>query len=198
METWKDIQGYEGLYQVSDLGRVRSLNRKVKRGDKVMILQGVVLKPQKCSNGYCFVTLSKGGDTRQFLIHRLVAKAFMPNGIGEVNHIDENKNNNILSNLEWLSHKANINYGSCIERRTKNSDFSGSKNPMFGRSRSGSPRAKRVAQLDMSGNIVAEYACIIDAAEAINCSVSSIRNALKGRTSHCRNFKWIFLNKLLQ
>ena len=198
METWKDIQGYEGLYQVSDLGRVRSQKRIVKRSGKTMTLQGTMLKPQKCTNGYLCVTLSKDGDTRQFLIHRLVAKTFMPIGIGEVNHIDENKENNTLSNLEWLSHKANINHGTCIERRTKNSDFSGLNNPMFGRSRSQSPRAKGIAQMDMNGNIVARYACIIDAAEAMNCSVSSIRNALKGRTSHCRNFKWIFTKELPQ
>lgn len=192
METWKDIQGYEGLYQISDLGRVRSLNRKVKRSGKTMTLQGVVLKPQKSSNGYLFVALSKGGETKQLLIHRLVANAFMPNGAGEVNHIDEDKTNNTLSNLEWLSHKANINHGSCIERRTANSDFSGKNNPMYGRCRGNSPRAKKILQLDMKGSIIAEYDCIIDAANTIGCSVSSIRNALKGRTSHCRNFKWIY------
>lgn len=103
MENWRDIIGYEGLYQVSDLGRVKSLN-----GRKARILH-------QYSNGvgYLQLKLCKDGVPKTHLVHRLVAEAFVPNPYGykEVNHKDENKSNNVSSNLEYCDRIYNLTYG---------------------------------------------------------------------------------------
>ena len=102
MENWKAIDCYEGLYEVSDLGRVKSL----KYGkDKI-------LKPSKNPRGYLQVCLYKDGNRKQLLVHRLVAEAFIPNSnnLETINHKDEMKTNNAASNLEWMTLEDNIIY----------------------------------------------------------------------------------------
>lgn len=103
-EIWKDIEGYEGLYQVSDRGRVRSLKK---------ILNQTIQK-----DGYYNVTLHKNKDKKTFRVHRLVAQAFIPNpdNKSEVNHINEDKTDNRACNLNWMSHKENANWGTGLER----------------------------------------------------------------------------------
>lgn len=103
-EEWQDIAGYEGLYQVSNLGRVKSLNYK-RTGKEI------ILVPGNC-RGYLFVTLYKNGKVKSYYLHRLVGQAFLenPDNSPEVNHIDQNKQNNCISNLEWCSSKYNNRY----------------------------------------------------------------------------------------
>lgn len=119
-EIWKDIKEYEGLYQISNLGNVKSLDHMRKNGTNEYMQKGKILKPQK-SNNYLFVKLSKEGKTKQFFVHRLVASFFLPNELNykEINHKDENPQNNKYNNLEWCSHKYNINYGTGNSRRSK-------------------------------------------------------------------------------
>ena len=102
-EQWRPIAGYEGLYEISSLGRVKSL-----KFDKEKIL-----KPRKTKNGYLFVSLYKDEKPKMFRVHRLVAIAFLPNPekLPEINHKDEDKTNNCASNLEFCDCKYNINYG---------------------------------------------------------------------------------------
>ena len=109
-EIWKDVVGYEGQYQVSDIGNVRSVARKDSIGRKC---GGVTLRPSHDKYGYLRVTLCKNSKLNTKLVHRLVAQAFVPNpnGYSEINHRDENKVNNKLSNLEWCDAKHNVNYG---------------------------------------------------------------------------------------
>ena len=111
-EIWKDIQGYEGLYQVSNLGRVKSLNYH--RSGKECILKNCIH-----TNGYLFVNLcSKRKLVKTYLVHRLVSQAFIenPKNLPQVNHIDEDKHNNCVDNLEWCNSKYNNNYGTHIKR----------------------------------------------------------------------------------
>lgn len=122
-EIWKDIEGYEGLYQVSNLGNVKSLYREYDLSNKFGFIRHVVIEEhfmriQKCSNGYRFVALSKNSKVKQHLIHRLVAAAFIPNpdNLPQVNHKDECIENNTADNLEWCSAKYNANYGTRNER----------------------------------------------------------------------------------
>ena len=140
-EIWKEIKGYEGRYQISSLGRVKSLNYN-KTGKEDILSPGNI-------RGYLHVRLSKEGKSKPFQVHRLVALHFIPNpnNYPEVNHKDENKQNNTVDNLEWCDRKYNCNYGTRTQRssesrkgctHTENSkrkisqnhaDFSGSKNP---------------------------------------------------------------------
>lgn len=114
MEIWKDIEGYEGLYQVSNMGRVKSLSNNKKRKEKI-------LKSSKDGGGYLMVGLCKDGKQKCHKIHRLVASAFLdnPNNLIEVNHINEIKTDNCAENLEWCNRSYNMNYGTRTERIQK-------------------------------------------------------------------------------
>lgn len=104
-EIWKDIEGYEGLYQVSNLGNVKSLNYKRMGFSRLLT--------PKCNNdGRLWVELRKNGKGKAFLIHRLVGTCFIPNphGLPQINHIDENPKNNTVENLEWCTQEYNIKY----------------------------------------------------------------------------------------
>ena len=120
MEEWKDIKGYEGLYKVSNKGRVKSVERKVwnSGNQSYNTIKERILKPLNNRDGYVKVRLCKDGKCRTYLIHRLVANAFIPNPneYKEVNHIDENKTNNSIDNLEWCNGKYNCNHGSRNKR----------------------------------------------------------------------------------
>lgn len=115
IEEWKDIEGYEGVYQVSNLGRVKSLGNDKSRREKI-------LKPKKNNKGRFQVSLCKNGKVYEKQVHQLVLKAFdsNPDNLPEVNHKDENPENNRLDNLEWCTRKYNINYGTHNERMKKN------------------------------------------------------------------------------
>ena len=114
IEEWRPIPGYEGLYEVSNLGRVRSVDRYVKsKGESYWLRKGKMLSPTKDKNGYLKVNLSCNGKHNIIRVHRLVTEAFLPNpdNLPEVNHKDEDKTNNRVENLEWCDHKYNMNYG---------------------------------------------------------------------------------------
>lgn len=121
--NWKDVIGFEGLYQVSDDGRVRSLPRLKICGfnGKQIMQRGRILKPGHTNDGYAFVNLVKDGKSKPYYIHRLVAQAFLsnPNNYPVINHKDENPSNNYYKNLEWCTQQYNSNYGTSIERIVK-------------------------------------------------------------------------------
>ena len=109
----KDIKNYEGLYAITEDGEVYSIRRKN------------FLKQYKTPKGYMTVRLSKNNVAKGFQVHRLVAEAYLPNpnNLPQVNHKDENPSNNHLSNLEWISAKDNINYGSHNEKMIKSQSY---------------------------------------------------------------------------
>lgn len=110
-EEWKSIKGYETLYEVSNYGNVKSLSRVKKNHSKLQIIHGKTLKPEKTRLGYLRVGLSRDGKEKKFLIHRLVADAFIGKNNGlEINHKDGNKANNHVSNLEWVTRRENIKH----------------------------------------------------------------------------------------
>lgn len=122
-EIWKDIKGYEDWYQVSNFGRVKSLERTFidKSGHKQHIKERI-RKPSTDKDGYLYVLLYKGsGKGRKFLVHRLVCGAFYenPKNKPQVNHINEDKADNRASNLEWVTAKENCNHGTRTARMAK-------------------------------------------------------------------------------
>lgn len=114
--VWKDVRGYEGIYQVSSCGEVLRLRSLDSRGH---LRNSKILKQTKTKDGYMQLGLHKNGKEQKVLVHQLVAAAFLdnPNNYVEVNHKDENKQNNSVSNLEWCNHKYNANYGTSQARR---------------------------------------------------------------------------------
>ena len=148
MEEWRDIKGYEGLYQVSSEGRVRSLDREISDYRCSRTRLGIILRP--ClAKGYFIVVLSKEGTHTCKLVHRLVYEAFngeIPEGM-QVNHIDEDKTNNRLDNLNLMTPKENINWGTRNERvsiKTRN----GFNNRI---------KPKQVYGYDKDGNLVVSF-----------------------------------------
>lgn len=107
-EIWKPIKGYEGLYEISSYGRIKSLRRTIicKNGVHKTI-GGRIMSIPKCSNQYRFIALSKYGKVKQYLLHRLVAQHFIGERPLEINHIDGNKDNNCVENLEYVTHSEN-------------------------------------------------------------------------------------------
>lgn len=111
---WKPIKGYENLYEVSDMGEIRSLDRISPCGKgRCHLFKSKVLTPSSNGKGYTFVRLAKNGINKKHYIHRLVAEAFIDNGNNYpiINHKDENRANNKVDNLEWCTYKYNSNYG---------------------------------------------------------------------------------------
>ena len=151
-EIWKDIIGYEGFYQISNLGRVKSLARVCGTSAKKYTCVERILKPRNVCD-YNSVMLYRNGKNKQFKCSRLVAQAFIPNpeNLPIVNHKDENKRNDCVDNLEWCTIKYNTNYGSAIDkirksrlgthasvetRKKMSAMRTGTKNPMYGRAHS--------------------------------------------------------------
>ena len=136
-EIWKDIEGYEGLYQVSNMGRVRSLRKNI------ILREGI-------SRGYSVLNLSKNGKPLTKKVHRLVANAFIPNpdNLPQVNHKDENKLNNCADNLEWCTQEYNLNYGTGNKKR--------------GLSNTNGKLSKPVCQYSKDGCFIKEWKSIMD------------------------------------
>lgn len=121
IEIWKDIKGYENKYQISNLGKVKSLSRKVKCGNGYKKTEERILRQNKDNRGYLMVNLYKDNTQHTIKTHRLVANAFIPNHLNlpQINHKDEEKTNNTASNLEWCTNSYNCNYGTHNERMAK-------------------------------------------------------------------------------
>jgi len=171
-EVWKDIVGYEESYQVSNLGNVRSINK--------------ILKPNLTKKGYYHVTLYSQGIPKTFKLHRIVAKHFIenPHNKLEVNHIDGNKINNTVINLEWNTRKENNRHAIDNNLLVLQKKGEGYWNKKY---RSESSRKKCV--IDMETGIF--YYCMKDAADAKNMTYSQLKNRLKGRTLNNTSIRFI-------
>lgn len=193
-EIWKDIYyynepkkewvDYRGLYQVSNLGRVRSLDRTGKNSKYgVRIYKGKIIKP--CFiKGYLNISLSNNGIVKKYFIHHLVARMFIPNYIQgfEINHKDEDKTNNKIENLEWISHIDNCNWGTRNERIIK-------------KIRNHKSMSKSVLQFDKNGNFIKEWISINEAARFTNMSAGAIVGCCKGRRKTHKGFIWKYKEK---
>lgn len=170
-EVWKDIPNYEGLYQVSNLGRVRGLDRMTQcKNIPPFFIKGVELVLSKCAGGYFYCHLSKNNKKKSYSVHRLVATTFIPNPnhYRDVNHKNGDKSDNRVSNLEWLTHKENIWHA------IKNGMITPQKN-----------NSKRVICVET--NEIFESAT--EAAKAKNCNSCSICHITKKRIMKTRSGK---------
>lgn len=177
-ETWKPVVGYEGLYEVSDLGRVKKVARTITKADgTIKKVDERILKPSD-SNGYQIVGLYRNGVSNPNWVHRLVAQAFIPNPnkLPEVNHKDEIRTNNKLDNLEWISHRDNSNYGKHNERISKS-------------------KCKPILQLDLkTGFIIAYYPSVKEAGSSTGIYYDTITKAARGIIKTAGGYKWKYQN----
>lgn len=169
-EIWKNIEGYEGLYQVSDQGRVKSLKYGKER----------ILKPKLLKTGYLYVSLSKGKTIRQYSVHRLVALAFIPNPDNkpQVNHKSEQKWLNTVYNLEWTTAKENMNWGTRNKRASTK--------------RTNGKKSTSIKQMTVDGNIVAIWPSMAEA-ERNGFNRSCICLCCQGKLNKHQGFKWKYL-----
>ena len=174
-EVWKDIPGYEGYYQVSNLGRVKSLARKNNMGHH---LKEKILKPS-FNKGYPRVIFCKDAIRKSFFCHRLVAIVFIPNpnNYPIINHKDENPGNCCVENLEWCSYKYNNNYGDTNIKKS-NSHITGKTGK------------KRVIQYDLDGNFVREWGSMMEAERGTGIKESNISRCCNGTIKKTHNYKW--------
>ena len=160
MEEWKDIEGYEGLYQISSEGRVKSLNYNHTGKDKI-------LNGSKNKYGYLKVCLYKEGKKKTHTIHRLVTIAFIPNpnNFPEINHIDEDKTNNRVENLEYCDRKYNINYGNRNEKMAKS-------------------LSKPILQFSLDGKFIRKWDSGMQVQKDLGFDNSNITKCCKGRKNY--------------
>ena len=174
-EVWKDVIGYEDCYQISNTGKIRSKDRFVRVcGGGKRFISGKLIKPIKCRNGYLEASLSKDGNRKVFLLHRLVAMHFIenPNKLPEVNHKDENIENCEAENLEWCTSKYNANYGTRNERM------------MIGR------ELKPVLQYEKDGSFIKKWDSMMEACRECDADISSMIRVCKGKQKTCVGFRW--------
>lgn len=191
-EIWKDIVGYEGLYQVSNLGRVKSLGNGNSNASKEKIL-----KPGANGKGYSFINLCKDGKAKNYHIHRLVLMAFNPVENMEnleVDHIDTNPSNNILENLRWTTHKENCNNSLSKIKYIKSKK--GENNPNYGKFGVKHQCSIPIVQLTLEGNMVEVYGSSMDAGR-VGFTVSNINKCANGKSKIYRGYKWEYLYKYL-
>lgn len=185
-EEWRDIEGYEGLYQVSSLGRVRTLPKPMfygassnVRNHESAIRAMRIMKARKKLNGYLQISLFRNGKPRTFTIHRLVAKTFLPNPhkYPYINHKDEDKSNNTVDNLEWCTPSYNIHYGSAIQKLSK----AKTNHPSM---------SKPVLQFNLDGRFVAEYPSANEAARVTGVKQGNISSCCNHTTKSTNGFIW--------
>ena len=167
-EYWRDIEGYEGLYQVSNLGRVKSLKDCYGKDREK------ILKPRKDKYGYLTLSLCKNGVKKSFTVHRLVAQAFIhnpnPNHYTQVNHLDENRTNNKLSNLQWCTCQENLNYGNRVKNYIKT-------------------RGHKVRCIE-TGKV---YNSLREAERDTGCAHTHISECVRGIAKQCNGLHWEYV-----
>lgn len=169
-EMWKKINEYDG-YEISNLGKIRSFKK-----DK----NNFILKQRITKGGYLRITLYKNGMAKKYLVHRLVAQTFIPNPENkpQINHLDGNKQNNKVDNLEWCTNSEN----------QKHAYKTGLEKPRC-------PHPKQVNQYDLEGNFIKQWDTIKNASRNLNIKDSNISRACKNKSKTAGGYIWKYVNE---
>ena len=165
-EEWRGIKDYKGLYQVSNTGKVKSLERTVRCARGYKIVPEKILEGYDNGNGYLYVKLCKEGKRKQYRINRLVAQAFLenPQNLPEVNHKDKNPKNNCVDNLEWCTRQYNVEYS----------------------------KAKAVIGINKVSGLIVEFPSVMEAERQTGINNKNICACLKGKRKSAGGYYWIY------
>lgn len=180
-EIWKEIPNYEGCYEVSNFGMVRSLDRAVNCiHGSIAVKRGKILKQITRPKGYLCVNLSKDGKSRSIEIQRLVALTFLdnPDNLPCVNHKDENKQNNHVDNLEWCTYEYNNTYGNRLSKSAK--------------SNTNGKLAKKVYKYNLDNEFIEEYPSCAELKRLFGYDASKISECCRGLRKTAYGFKWSY------
>lgn len=194
LEEWRDIKGYEGLYKVSSYGRVLSIRR-----NKTL---GGIMAQSMCHAGYLQTHLCKNGISKSYLIHRLVASAFLenPHNLPEVNHKDERKKNNCAWNLEFCTRLYNVHYGTGRKRAAANHDYKASAIKAAAHhnyAEVGRKRAKPILQLSKDGEVIKCWESGQEIKRQLGFSSGNISSACHGKIKSVYGYKWKFAEEVI-
>lgn len=181
---WSDIEGYEGLYQVSDDGRIRSCDRYVvTKGGYNRICHGIEKKQRKDKDGYMKVSLHKDGNLQTFYVHRLVANAFIPNTENKpcVDHINAVRNDNRVENLRWFTVKEN-NSTDIAKTRKSVGAFKREDNK------------KKIIQYSLNGEMINKYNSSMDIERELGFEHSAVLRCCKGKQNTSYGYKWVYMD----
>lgn len=194
-EEWRDVVGYEGLYQVSNLGRVKSLPKDIRRGSGIYHRGCIIMKPIINGNGYYQVTLFSNNHKKKIRpIHNIMLEAFVPNpnNYTECDHINTIRTDNRLGNLRWANRDINMNnpltkYHRSIAIKTycKNPDY-------IKKQRNNQPYMKPVLQYTLDMDFVKEHISLMEASRYVNGNISSISKCCKGEHKKACGYIWKF------
>lgn len=201
---WKDVKGYENIYQVSELGEVKSFDKVIYQKDgRERFIKGRIMKQRKNNKDYHIICLSKDGKKKTFLVHRLVAIAFIenPDNLEQVNHKDGNKSNNSKDNLEWMTQPDNMKhaYDNNLRDRGIGRKLSQETKDKMSKSRKNHKAYyhKPVAQIDPeTDEIIKVFNSTHDASKEFNCSHTSISEVARGKKGRktTKGFKWKYVS----
>lgn len=186
MEIWKDIKGYEGSYMVSNYGRVKSLEKNIKSHNcsRIQYRPERILKQYKSKWGYMRVYLTQNSIKKMFAVHRLVAMAFIDNPDNKpcVNHIDNNRNNNVVDNLEWCTYKENSQWAEIQGRRVFSEEWK--------QKISETRKKKPVIATDDIGNQI--YFSTVRSVAIKGFDPKAVIKCCKGKQKTHKGYKWIY------
>lgn len=183
-EIWKDIEGYEGLYRVSNLGRVLSVRFGPKTNSVPIKPAPRIMRQSRSSSGYLHVQLYKDGESSTKLVHILVARTFIPNPENkrEVNHLDGDKSNNCVDNLEWSTRSENQRHAIKMGLRLAS--------PGIGRLGAKNPLSKSVFQFSLNGKFIRRWDSSYEAAMECGFNRDGIRHCAAGRCKTSQGYVW--------
>ena len=198
-EIWVDIEGYEGYYQVSNMGRVRSVERTVwdNRGYYKTVHEKI-LRTRKNGYGYVLITLNQAGKSKTYTVHRLVASAFLDNSdnLPEVNHKDEDKQNNCADNLEYCSRSYNNTYNGRAKKAGKKASekLKGRKQSEECIKKRAEKLSKPIIGIDRVTGLIVEFQSAHEVERQLGIAQQSICACCKGKQKTAGNFYWMYSN----